>query len=314
MKKDINYGTRSIKYAKEDLDIHEDSVEEEEIKGSNPIFKKILFTMIVIVILFVSYSGVIEPKLLEVKEYKVGSSILPDTFHGLKIVQISDINYGTSINKKQLDKIVKQVNDLKPDLIFFTGNLIDENIVTSDEIISELVESLRNLKPALYKYAIYGDVDILNSKYKDIITEADFKLLDNESVLLYYKGVIPIQITGFNSMETNPEYSLLANLVDGQDTTNFYKIVLTHEPDSFDYFKGYKPNLVLSGHSLGGLIHFPFVKPLFLDHGATNYYKDYYRIDTTDLFVSSGLGTSGINARFNNRPSINLYRLYKNNE
>lgn len=309
MKNDINYGTRSIKYAKEDLDIKEESVEEEEIKESNPIFKKILFAMIVIVILFVSYAGVIEPKLLEVKEYKVESSILPDTFHGLKIIQISDINYGTSINKKQLDKIVNQVNDLKPDLIFFTGNLIDKNIVTSDEIVSELVESLRNLKPSLYKYAIYGDVDILNSKYKDIITEADFKLLDNESVLLYYKGVTPIQITGFNSMETNPDYSLLANLVDGQDTTNFYKIVLTHEPDSFDYFKSYKPNLVLSGHSLGGLIQFPFVKPLFLDHGATNYYKDYYRIDTTDLFVSSGLGTSGINARFNNRPSINLYRL-----
>jgi len=160
-------------------------------------------------------------------------------------------------------------------------------------------------------YCSYGyNIHIGVNFYSDI----NLTILDNESKLLFYKENTPIQITGFNSIETNPNYTLLSNMVDNTDTTNYYKIVLTHEPDSIDNFTLYKPNLVLSGHSLGGLIKIPFLKPLFLQDNSKNYYEDYYNINETKLFVSSGLGTSGINARFNNFPSFNLYRLYKTKE
>lgn len=314
--------SRSIKYSKEDYyekDVQEDiqnnniEINEENDEKSSSL-KKILGIIIIIGLLVISYACFIEPAMLEVKEYKVESKVLPDTFHGLKIVQFSDVHYGTTINKKQLDKVVSKINQLKPDIIVFTGDLIDKNIVTTEEIENEIIESLTNLECTLYKYAIYGNEDILNEKYKDIITKADFKLLDDESTLLYYKGNVPILVTGFNSMETNPNYTILTNLVDNQDTSAYYKIVLSHEPDSFEKYSIYKPNLVLSGHSLGGLIKLPLLKPMFLNEGAKKYYEDYYSIDNTDLFVSSGLGTQGINARFNNSPSINLFRLYKENE
>lgn len=311
--KENNNITRSIKYQKEDIKLDSPQREDEEELievPSHPLLKKILISIFLIIIVLIVYSCFIETSIFRVKEYKVESTSLPSEFNGLKIVHFSDIHYGTTINKKQLDKIVTKINDLNPDIIVFTGNLIDKNITLTENIEQEVIESLSNLKCSLYKYAIYGNEDILNNSYKDIIEKMDFKLLDNESTLLYYKGITPILITGFNSKETNPNYTILTNLVDEIDSETLYKIVLSHEPDSIDSFSIYHPDLVLSGNSLGGLINIPFMKPLFLSNGSKKYYKDYYKINNTDFYISNGLGTSGLNARFNNTPSINLYRLY----
>ena len=142
---------------------------------------------------------------------------------------------------------------------------------------------------------------------------ADFKILNNESTLLYYEDNIPIEIIGFNIIDSNPNYTIVTDYIDELDTSNYYKIVLIHEPDSLDNFINYNPNLILSGHSLGGLIEIPGFKPLFLNKNSQKYYQDYYKINNTDIYISNGLGTSNINYRFNNTPSFNLYRLYKTN-
>lgn len=282
-------------------------------KKEHPLLKKTFFIIISLLIIIVLYASLIGTRIIDTKEYKVESTLLPESFHGLKIVHFSDIHYGTSINKKQLDKIVTKINELKPDLIIFTGDLIDKNITPTEDIKKELIESLSNLECSLYKYAIYGDEDLLNDSYKEIITTSNFTLLENSSTLLYYKDTTPIEITGYNPIETSPNYTILTNLVDEQDTTNYYKIVLTHEPDSVDKFINYSPNLILSGHTLGGTIKLPFLKPLFLPDNTTNYYEDYYKLKEADFYISNGLGTSEINGRLNNHPSINLYRLYKTN-
>ena len=140
---------------------------------------------------------------------------------------------------------------------------------------------------------------------------ANFKLLDNESTLLYYKDNTPVEITGFSPTNSSPNYTILTNLIENNDPNTLYKIVLVHEPDSLDKFINYNPNLVLSGHSLGGLIRIPFLKPLFLKENSQKYYNDYYKINNSDFYISNGLGTSNLNARINNLPSINFYRLYK---
>lgn len=280
-------------------------------KKEHPILKKTLTILVSLIIIITLYASLIGNKIVDIKEYKVESSTLPDSFHGLKIIHFSDIHYGTTINKKQLDKIVNKINKQKPDIIFFTGDLIDKNITPTKEIKEELIESLNNLECSLYKYAIYGNEDLTNDSYKEIITKSNFNLLENSSTLLYYKDNTPIEITGYNPIKTSPNYTVLTNIVDDQDTTNYYKIVLTHEPDSIDKFINYKPNLVLSGHTLGGLIKIPYLKPLFLPEDATKFYNDQYTINDTNIFISNGLGTSGINGRLNNHPSINLYRLYK---
>ena len=53
------------------------------------------------------------------------------------------------------------------------------------------------------------------------------------------------------------------------------------------------------------------VKKLFLPYGSKKYYENYYKVNDTDLYVSSGIGESRINFRLFNKPSINFYRINK---
>ena len=89
-----------------------------------------------------------------------------------------------------------------------------------------------------------------------------------------------------------------------------YKIILVHEPDYIDTITSkYDIDLVLAGHSHNGQINIPFVKNFILPYGSKKYYENYYNVDNTPLYISSGIGESRINLRFLNKPSINFYRI-----
>ncbi len=291
----------------------EEEVETESKKFFSSPSKKALLIIFLILLSLIIYSMTLGTSFIDVKEYKVESELLPDSFHGMKIVHFSDLHYGNTINQKQLERIVNKINKIKPDVIFFTGDLVDKNIIVTDNIKSEIINTLNKLNKDTYKYAIYGNEDNKDT-YKDIIEASGFTLLNNESKLFYYKDTTPVIITGFNTEDTNPNYTILTDYIDELDPTTLYKIVLTHEPDTIDNFISYNPNLVLSGHSLGGLIKIPFIKPLLLPDNSKKYYKDYYKLNGADFYISNGLGTSSIKARLNNHPSINFYRLYKTKE
>jgi hypothetical protein len=117
--------TRSKKYEIEDNETLKKEEPKQEItkeKKEHPVLKKILLTISSILILVILYSTLIGTRIIDINEYKVESPSLPESFHGIKIIHFSDIHYGTTINKKQLDNIVKKINNLKPDIIFFTGD------------------------------------------------------------------------------------------------------------------------------------------------------------------------------------------------
>lgn len=292
------------------LDLESQEETESETPSKFTLIKKIITIIIIITFIFLFYINFISIKLLDVNEYKVESNKISDTFDGLKIVHFSDIHYGTTINEKELENIVKKINKINPDIVFFTGDLFDKNIKVNKDNIKKITNLLKQINPRLYKYAIYGNEDLSNDQFKTIMEEANFILLNNESILLYDNDTTPIVITGFNQFD-NPNYTILTNFVNEVDPTNLYKIVLLHKPDDINQIINYNPDLILAGHSLGGLIKIPFIKPLFLQEGAKNYYNDYYKLNNSQLYISRGLGTSGINARFNNHPSINFYRVYK---
>ena len=295
--------TRSKKYEPEKEKETEEVIE----YPSHPLLIKTIIISLIIFTLILIYSFLICPKIFQTKEYKIESNLLPTNFHGLKIIQLSDIHYGTTVNKEQLNKIVKNINTLKPDIIIFTGDLIDKNISPTEDIKNEIIEALKPLKASLYKYAVYGNED-KEENYEEIMNNINFITLKNEAKLLFYKGNEPIEIIGFNPMETNPDYSIINNPLEEVDTTNLYKIIIMHEPNALDNILTSNPNLVLSGSTLGGTIN--IIRPLILNEYNNKYYKDHYKIENTELFVSNGLGTTNVNLRFNNNPSINFYRLY----
>ena len=71
------------------------------------------------------YSREIEPKLLDVNQHKIINPDIPSSFNDFKIVQFSDTHLGFHYDAHQLKKLVKKINALKPDIIFFTGDLMD---------------------------------------------------------------------------------------------------------------------------------------------------------------------------------------------
>lgn len=280
---------------------------DQEPKEHPYLLKAILIISFIFIILCI-YSFIICPNFIKVREYKVDSAKLPESFDGIKIVQFADIHYGTTINKKQLEKIVNKINETKPDIIFFTGDLIDKNIVPTEDIQKEVVETLSKLNANLYKYATIGnedDTEIFNK----LLDQAGFRILNNETTLLYYKSNSPIAISGYNNIDSNPDYNNINEPIDEIDTATLYHIVIMHESNAIDAIIDYNPDLVLTSGTLGGKIR--LLKPLFLPSTTNKYYEEYYRINETNLYVSNGLGTTGVNIRFNNAPSFNLYRLYK---
>ena len=286
----------------------EEIIEEEQDSSKG---KKIVFYTIIFIILLFLYINLIGTRIIEVHEYKIESNKIAESFDGFKIVHFTDIHYGTIINEKELKKIITKINELKPDIVVFTGDLFNTNISLDENSIKIITDNLKNINVSLYKYAVIGNEDD-QEQYKKIMDNSDFIILNNEIKLIYNNDNTPLLISGFAN-DSNTNYTILNNNIDDIDTSNLYKIILTHQPDYIDDFINYKPDLVLAGHTLGGTIKLPLIKPLFLEEGGKKYYKKTYDIDNTKIFISNGLGTSGINMRFNNRPSINLYRLYVSN-
>ena len=257
---------------------------------------KNLFIIFILLAIFVRFYGVSQ---IVTKEYSIISKEIPRGFDGMKIVQISDIHYGTTINESNLKKMVNKVNQLKPDIIVFTGDLVAKGINPTDKIKAEITVNLSKLKAPIGKYAIASNEDLESDSFYDLITNSGFTLLNNEAKLIYNNDDEPIELVG------------IININNKIELTDNYKIALIHKPDDFDNIKNDNYNIVMAGHNHGGIIRLPFLGGLINIEGAKKYHNDYYEIDNTKLYVSSGLGTSNINFRMFNQPSINLYRFYK---
>ena len=258
--------------------------------------KKFLIVFLIIILIVSAcllYSRFIATSGLKVKEYKVVNNKIIDEYHGLKIVHLSDIHYGSTILEKQLENIVNKVNELKPDIVVLTGDLIDERLEYNQD---EIINQLKKIEAKLGKYAISGNHDKPIDDYNYIISESGFKSLDDTYELIYNNS--------------NPEQfdKYISNL-SADDIKPIYSILLIHEPDFIDNLDLNNYDLVLSGHSHGGQVRLPLIGKIFTPYGSEKYYDEYYKINNTDLYISSGLGTSKIKFRLFNKPSFNFYRI-----
>ena len=259
--------------------------------------KIVLFLIVLISLIFV-YGRFIDTKGFKVNEYTIKADI-PDSFNGLKIIHISDINYLHTTSLDDLKKIVERINLINPDIVVFTGDLLNKNIDYSDNDISDITDIMDSIKSNIGKFAIYGEEDKKNDNFLDILSKSDFTILDNSYEYIYNKTNDPIVIAGISDKE------------DLDYVNNCFSILLVHKPDYVDDINYGNYNLILAGHSIGGYINIPGINKLFLEKGSINYYDDYYKIDNTKLYISSGIGTKNIRFRMFNMPSFNFYRINK---
>lgn len=287
---------------KTDYKYEEDFDEDFEPKKKH-ILRRIFFFIILLIALTVLYSRYIGTTGLIIKEYSIDCNI-PKSFNGLKIVHFSDFHYGRTTNIDSLKKLVSEINLTKPDIIVFTGDLIDKDIKSNNDEINNLKIELSKLESIYGKYYITGNHDIKNEYYKEIFDYANFTNIDDNFDIIYSKDNESILLSGTNY---NSDLNYLDELFKNELPS--YKINIMHTPDTLDNIKKYEYDLVLAGHSHNGQIVLPFYGALYTPTGAKNYYKPYYKIDNTDFYISSGIGTSNYNFRLFNRPSFNLYRL-----
>ena len=275
---------------------------------------KIVGLLIIIVIVIssiIAYSRYFGTTGLEIIETPVVHNDLPTSFNGFKVVTFSDIHYGRTTTTKDVEKIVKKINKLRPDVVIFLGDLFDEDVKIDNKSVDDLKKILNKISASISKYAIKGDNDYSNQKYYDTIFKyANFDILENSNDLIYYKGNTPIKIIGTTS--------LLKSKIDfdsafkNEDENEYFTILLSHEPNTINEIKDKKVNIMFTAHSLGGLINVPFVDGVMKYKGSDNYLKGEYKVNSTLMYVNSGIGTYKYDFRWFNRPSINLYRLYNN--
>lgn len=282
-----------------------EKIEQIEKKG-----KKWLLILFLLLFLFFAcfyYMRFIEPKQLRVKEIKLEYATFPESLSGLKLVHFSDLHYKTTIEEEDLKNLVNQINLLKPDIVVFTGDLLDKNISYTIEDYSTLSKNLEAIDIDISKYYVKGEEDYNNSNLEIIMKDAGFISLNNTSDIIYGNEQEWIQINGLGS-ELEQDFDAEAAFTDLSN--EIFTITLLHEPDTILELTNNHIDLALAGHSHNSQINIPVLKEIFQDENAMTYYQEYYRINQTDFYINSGIGTNyTLKLRLFNPPTINLYRI-----
>lgn len=268
----------------------------------------VLFLIISSLLIYATYVGTSG---LITKEYVINDAVLSKDFDGLKVVHFSDLHYNRAIDEKKVNKIVDEINLINADIVVFTGDLIDKDMNISNNDYSFLTNALKNIRAKYGKFAVLGNHDLINKdKVIKLFDESNFKYLENDYEVIISKNNEKIYIMGLGNVTNNLDN--INELTDKVKETDGYKIVLLHEPDiSDDIMKYIDVNLILGGHSHNGQFRLPFIGAVYTPNGAKKYYDEYYKVNDTNIYVSSGIGVSHINMRLFNRPSINFYRINK---
>ncbi|PLS06379.1 metallophosphoesterase [Neobacillus cucumis] len=255
------------------------------------------------------YANQIEPSLLEISDVEIKHSLIPTSFDGLRIIQFSDTHLGFHYNLTQFITLVNKIKDLNPDIILFTGDLMDEpNKYTK---IKELIPILESLHAPLGKYCIFGNHDhggYGSEIYRNIMESTDFKVLLNKSVTLRKNGS-NISLLGIDdAMLGNPDLPLALKNI----PNNRFKILLSHAPDLAEAAAQYPIQWQISGHSHGGQVKLPILGALIIPPFAQKYPEGHYFIQGNyplNLYVNRGIGTTRLPFRFMAKPELTVFTL-----
>ncbi len=250
---------------------------------------------------------------------------LPEAFDGIRIVQISDLHLGSfGTNREPLREAVELINAEKPDLVFFTGDLVN-NFAGEARGWEDV---LCKIKAPMGKYSILGNHDYgdystwptperKKANFKGILSanrRMGFTLLRNESVNIEKDGQ-KIALSGLENWghPPFPQYGDLKKTWSQIGDASF-KILLSHDPDHWDAeVRGKKDyDLTLAGHTHG--MQFGVSVGNMKWSPAQYKFKrwaDLYREGDQYLYVNRGLGYLGMPARVGMPPEITVLNLQR---
>jgi predicted MPP superfamily phosphohydrolase len=206
---------------------------------------------------------------------------------------------------RRLNRIVRLVNQQKPDLVVITGDLVTRNL---SHLIPSLGNTLNHLNPKDNTIAILGNHDYEND-YKAIIQvleKAGIVHLGND-VFTLHKGQAVLHIAGVDDITARRDR---LDIVLQKLPLEGAAILLAHEPDfAKKSSKTGRFDLQLSGHTHGGQIRFPLIRPPILPPWGREYYWGFYQVQNMYLYTNRGLGMTGVHFRFGARPEITVFTL-----
>lgn len=249
---------------------------------------------------------------------------LPKGFRGLKIVHISDIHAGSFTNKAAVQRGVDLVLQQKPDIILFTGDLVNDR---ATEML-DYADVFSKLSAPMGVFSVlgnhdYGDYVRWNSpdeKRKNleqlaaIQQQMGWRLLMNEHVVLERNGdqAALLGIENWSTKARFPRYGKLDLAYRGAENYPF-KILMSHDPSHWDgqvrpEFPGI--NLMLSGHTHG--MQFGVENPYFKWSPVQWVYKQWaglYEENDQKLYINRGFGFIGYPGRVGILPEISVLEL-----
>jgi predicted MPP superfamily phosphohydrolase len=260
----------------------------------------------------------------KVRRVRVRAPKLPEAFRGLKILQVSDIHSGSFDNFGKVARGVDMMMALKPDVIFFTGDLVNDR-ATEMEGYRELFSRLR---APMGVYSILGNHDYGDyvqwpsaeakarnlQRLKDIQAAMGWKMLNNAHVILE-RGSQRIAVLGVENWSAKarfPKYGDLARAYAGTEDVP-YKILLSHDPSHWDaQVRTQYPDidLMLAGHTHGMQfgVEIPGIKWSPIQYAYPEW-AGLYREGSQYLYVNRGYGFLGYPGRVGILPEITLIEL-----
>lgn len=254
----------------------------------------------------------------QVREVDIVSADLPPGFDGYRIVQLSDIHAGSwAGNPEAVQRAVDRINEQHPDLIVFTGDLVN-NLATE---VDEFLPILKQLHARDGIYSVLGNhdyspyiawespaaqqanLDSLQAKQAAM----GWKLLNNDHVLLYHDGD-SIALCGVENSGRPPfpDHGDLPRALQG--TEGLFRILLSHDPTHWrrEVLPQSDVQLTLSGHTHDMQINILGFTPsrfVYPEHNGL------YREGEQQLFVNIGLGHLMFPLRLGAWPEITLLTL-----
>ena len=275
-------------------------------------------TLAVVSIVMIIYGSFIGRTQFDVKEVTSSSSKLPSSFDGYRIVQLSDIHIGSwQGNASAIQNLVNLVNEQHPDLIVFTGDLVNHRAIE----LNDFQHILAGLKAKDGVYSILGNHDYgpyfrwkNKQEQDDNLSDLQqrqaamgWKLLNNSHTILI-QGNDSIALIGVEN-EGEPPFSQYADLPKAmQGTEGMFQILLSHNPTHWrrEVLPESDIDLMLAGHThamqlkLGNYSPSSYIYPEW---------SGMYLEGTRGLYVNVGIGYVGLPFRFGAWPEITVLTL-----
>lgn len=231
---------------------------------------------------------------------------LRDRYKGTKLIHFSDVHLGHFMGTNDLQAVVAVIQEEHPDVICFTGDLVDESISP----LAAAVPILSQLQAPLGKFAVLGNHDYRIDQQKSVqegLTASGFEVLENRHVVVTKNGE-SLYIAGVEDvLHGKPDLArAIADIPEGENV-----ILLAHEPDFADEAAKHPIHLQLSGHSHGGQVRLPWIGHLVTPPLARKYVQGLHRVgpDQMPVYTNRGLGTTILPVRLFCRPEITVLTL-----